>query len=77
MTTNINMILVLILLRLLQIKQKILITKFLIKKAIILDGGDGWGGIWLKFMESDYTYIFKSLEIAFSKKFTKNILNNY
>lgn len=37
MTTNIGMILVLIFLKLLQIEQEVLINKFLIKKAIILN----------------------------------------
>lgn len=77
MTTNIGIILVLIFFKLLQVEQKVLINQFLIEKAIILNRINNQKDIQFEITKGGYTYKFKSLEIAFSKKFKKNILDNY
>lgn len=53
-----------------------MIKQLLNKKTLVLNGKNKYKHIYKQAITGVYTYIFISLEIAFSKKFKKNVLDN-
>lgn len=75
MTLMPDLALILMLLKLLQAKQSIIINRIANAKSIILNGKNDLALVYRNIAKSRYTQIFTSLEIAFFKKFRTNVLN--
>lgn len=73
-----GVVLILMPLKLLQVKQSEIISKKLPNSySIVLNSDNNKESIWCEIAKGYYTYVFTSLEIALFKKFKKNILDYY
>lgn len=75
MTPVADLVLILIPLKLLQAKQSTIINRIANAKSIVLNGKNNLVSVHKKIVKDGYTYVLTSLEIALSKKFKKNVLN--
>lgn len=75
-TPTTGVVLVLMPLKLLQAEQGALINKLPRGKAIVLNGENNQKDMKLEIARGGYNHVFTSPEIALSKKFKKNILDN-
>lgn len=71
-----GVVIVLIPSKLLQEKQNAMINRIPNSKAITLTGENNQQSTQRKIATKNYIYLFTSLEIALSKKFKTNLLNN-
>lgn len=76
MTSIAGVVLILVPFKLLQVKQSHIINKILNGKVLVLNRENNHKHIYKQGVKGGFTHIFTSLEITFSKKFKKNILDN-
>lgn len=78
MTSVPGVVLILMLLKLLQVKQSEIINKKLPNgHAIVLNGDNNKESTRYEIARGNYTHVFTSPEIALSKKFKKNVLDHH
>ena len=75
MTSVPGLVLILMPLKLLQAEQSTMINRIANAKSIVLNGENNLASVHREIAKGGYTHVFTSPEIALSKKFKKNVLN--